>query len=111
MPPAPRLEMAFCGLDCNTCEEYCATQSLDLAALDLARAKWGHKSLADTLCDGCRGAGRITDSCAGCAIRTCATARGLATCAPCPDYACPTLERVLVRTPAAREALERLRGG
>ncbi|MHB0878995.1 MAG: DUF3795 domain-containing protein [Anaerolineae bacterium] len=111
MSLAAGLPLAYCGLDCNHCDEYRATRSGDLAALEAARLRWGHLSLQDTLCDGCRGGGRITGSCGRCPVRACAGERGLATCADCPDYACPKLQPVLAHTPLARQTLERLRGG
>ena len=110
MATPPRLDLAYCGLDCTLCDEYRATRSGDVVALEAARVRWGHESLQDTLCDGCRGGGRLTGSCSRCAVRICAGVRGVASCAACPEYACAPLEQVLARTPAAREALERWRG-
>jgi len=111
MSTARPLGRAYCGLDCTACDEYRATRSGDVVALEAAWQRWGHRSLAGTLCDGCRGGGRLADTCSGCAVRTCAMARGVPTCGACPEYACEPLEALLRRTPAAREALERLRRG
>jgi hypothetical protein len=110
--------IAYCGLVCTECQGYLATQANDLAALERqaerARMEWGvpGATAESVKCDGCLSAsGRKIGYCAECAIRACGTARGVANCAACPDYACEKLTGFLAMAPKARATLEGLRAG
>ena len=107
---------AFCGLDCGDCEAYIATQTNDRAGLEATAKKWaaqygGGTIVADAcVCDGCPSGKRIsTAHAATCALRLCASARAVVTCAHCPDYGCPTLLGFFAFAPVLKEKLEAIR--
>ncbi len=109
--------MAYCGLICNECPAFIATQNNDREALAALAVEWsgGGPSFApeDMLCDGCTVAeGRIFKWCHECELRTCAAARGVETCAHCPEYGCDKLQRVFAMEgigPETKKRLEALR--
>ena len=113
---------AYCGLVCHTCPIYLATRKLDREEqagmrAEIARIlakRYGMQCAPEdvTDCDGCPvEGGRLFSTCRNCAIRSCARARGLASCAYCGEYACERLEAFLVSEPAARLRLEQIRHG
>ena len=106
---------AFCGLDCGTCDAYLATQRNDRTGLELTAQKWG-KEFGGTygpdmcVCDGCTSGGRIsTAHAATCAVRRCASERGVTTCAHCQDYACEILKGFFTVAPVLKDKLEAIR--
>lgn len=107
---------AYCGLDCGECEAYIATQADDRAGLEATAKKWAEQyggaaiSADACVCDGCS-AGRRTSTAhaATCAIRVCASGRGVATCAHCADYGCATLQSFFAFAPVLKEKLEAIR--
>ncbi len=106
--------IAYCGLSCSECDSYLATQARDMAALQQLAERFNRDygsslTAEDCLCDGCLGNGHKIAYCAECKIRACASAMGIASCAHCVDYGCPTLASFLEHAPQARETLERLR--
>jgi len=107
---------AYCGLDCGECEAYVATQKNDRAGLEETAKKWaqqfgGRPVAAEAcICDGCSTGKRTsTAHAATCAIRLCASARGVVTCAHCLDYGCPTLQGFFAFAPVLKEKLEAIR--
>jgi len=108
--------IAYCGLDCGECEAYIATQNNDRAGLEAAAKKWteqfGASNIAPEMCicDGCTAGIRTsTAHAATCALRLCASARGVSTCAHCPDYGCATLQGFFAFAPVLKERLEAIR--
>jgi hypothetical protein len=108
--------LAYCGLDCGECEACIATQKNDRAGLEAAAKKWaeqfGAKAInADMcICDGCSTGKRTsTAHAATCAIRVCASARGVITCAHCADYGCATLQQFFAFAPVLKEKLQAIR--
>jgi len=108
--------IAYCGLDCGECEAYIATQKNDRAGLEAAAKKWteqfGARDIAAEMCicDGCSEGGRLsTAHCKTCAIRLCASVRGVATCAHCQDFGCATLQSFFAFAPVLKEKLEAIR--
>lgn len=107
---------AYCGLDCGECEAYIATQKNDRAGLEATAKKWeqqfgGNPVSADAcICDGCPSGKRTsTAHAATCAIRVCASARGVTTCAHCRDYGCETLKQFFAFAPVLKDKLEAIR--
>lgn len=107
---------AFCGLDCGECEAYIATQADDRAGLEATARKWAAQyggTVIDPdacICDGCSSGRRIsTAHAATCAIRLCASERGVVTCAHCDDYGCATLQPFFSFAPILKERLEAIR--
>ncbi len=109
--------IAYCGLTCNNCPAYTATQADDRAALEQVAAQWREafnspEITADSIiCDGCLGTngGRFSGYCSMCEIRACAVERGKVNCAHCADYACEKLEGFFVHAPEARATLDGIR--
>lgn len=84
---------APCGIDCQICDCYIATQSNDKEArqkmADSFKAKYGKDIDPETIvCDGCPTEGRHIGFCAECGIRACAFGKGFATCAECAELPC-----------------------
>jgi len=111
--------LAFCGLDCGSCEAYLATQANDEVAMKAVLEKWRvefnhpEMSLADVLCDGCPNTtGRLVPYCSQCEIRACAMEKGLANCAYCDEYeTCEKLNGFIANVVVAKENLEAIRAG
>lgn len=108
--------LAYCGLDCGDCEAYLATQNNDRAGLEETARKWaeqfGAKDISADMCicDGCSSGKRLsTAHAATCALRVCASKRGVVTCAHCPDYGCEILQQFFAFAPALKEKLEAIR--
>ncbi len=108
--------LAYCGIDCGECEAYIATQKNDTAGLEETAKKWaaqfGGKDVGADMCvcDGCSTGKRVsTAHAATCAIRVCASGRGVLTCAHCQDYGCPTVQGFMSFAPVLKEKLEAIR--
>jgi hypothetical protein len=107
---------AYCGIECGECEAYIATQKNDRAGLEATAKKWAEQFGGAALdadacvCDGCPSGKRTsTAHCATCAVRLCASKRGVATCAHCPDYGCDILKGFFAFAPVLRDKLEAIR--
>lgn len=94
--------IAICGITCNNCPAYQATQSGKQVQLQEVLAHWQqefnatHISVEDILCDGCRpSSGRLNGYCQQCKIRACARSKELPNCAHCDEYPCAQLEHLL----------------
>ena len=110
--------IAYCGLVCTECEAYLATQARDRAALEQMAAKARDEygvagATAESVqCDGCLSTGsRLCGYCFECAVRTCATDRGVVNCAHCDEYACERLEAFWAMASKARTTLDGIRAG
>ncbi|MDD2202019.1 MAG: DUF3795 domain-containing protein [Firmicutes bacterium] len=107
--------IAYCGLVCDECPAYLATQADDDEMRSNIAAEWSESygcalTKEDINCDGCLGTkGRIVGYCNECSIRLCAAERGMENCAHCSSYACDNLERFLKGAPAAKALLDSLR--
>ena len=105
--------IAFCGLDCASCEARTATINNDHALRARVARDWSELNHVeihpeDINCMGCRVDGVKSLYCDHlCPIRQCALQRGVAQCGECPEIAqCATLHRVTDNAPA--EVLARL---
>jgi hypothetical protein len=93
--PKKREELAFCGVDCTSCNIFRFTAGLEElrqetidSYTELARIHWGMDNLDPSLlkCQGCRyEAERKLLGGPLCPIRRCSTERGLISCALCLD--------------------------
>jgi microsomal dipeptidase-like Zn-dependent dipeptidase len=106
--------IAYCGLDCNECDAYKATQAQDLERMKLIAERWTREvgtefTAQDIECDGCKSQ-KLSGWCQGvCVIRPCAETRNVITCAHCSDYQCEEILKFLSTEPIARENLEEFR--
>ena len=107
--------IAYCGLVCDECPAYQATQADDNEARARIAAEWSEAFGADMKveninCDGCLGeGGRKLGYCSICEIRACAIERSVENCAHCSDYACEPLKGFLKGAPAAQALLDGMR--
>ncbi len=112
--------VAYCGVDCETCDIYKAPVHLDAEALERAHASWTQtaqehwrmetRDPAILRCRGCRVEEEpLFKGCRQCRIRRCVRKRGLASCGQCADWrTCKRLGGLLADCPEAREPLERI---
>ena len=107
-----REHIAYCGLNCETCEARLATVNGDEALRKKVAALWsklnGVEITLDMIhCTGCRVEGPKTPYCESlCPIRQCALAKGMETCGACPEMArCQKLAPIIKNNPAAWENL------
>jgi hypothetical protein len=109
--------IAFCGLDCATCEAYLATQANDEAAKERVAEKWRKEynnpniTAAYVTCDGCTNLeGHAGGHCLECDIRACGIEHEVANCAHCAEYAaCGKVARFFGFVPAAKVTLDEIR--
>jgi len=105
----------YCGLDCDRCEAFIATQNNDDALRVKVAAEWAKSYHAPIKpehinCTGCKSAGVKTYYCEHlCEIRKCATGKYFSTCADCSECPCSLLSPVLAAAPQAKTNLEALR--
>lgn len=108
-----RKGIAYCGLDCETCDAYLATIRDDQALREQTAKLWtelNHTPISPEQinCQGCRMDGVKTVFCdCLCGIRQCARKKGVTTCGDCPDMEnCQMLQMIISNQP---EAMRRLR--
>jgi hypothetical protein len=84
-----------CGLNCEGCAAYKATQANDVEKLSELAVKWGGEknkwTSKDMRCEGCTSS-RISIGCNSCTVRICAQAKGAKICSRCGDYPCDKLQ-------------------
>lgn len=106
--------IAYCGLDCSTCDALLATTTdSDEKRKETAR-EWSRLYQADIKpeqihCDGCKSDGVKFFHCGNCEIRSCCLSKGVDHCAACGDYICDTLAGFIKLAPQAGKALKTLR--
>ena len=105
--------IAYCGLDCKSCEAYIATVNDDDALRKKIAAQWSELSGVEIVpeminCEGCRLDGRKTVFCESlCPIRQCALGRGVTSCAGCAEMdGCEKLTMVTENSDTALENLK-----
>lgn len=106
--------IAYCGLDCETCDAYLATINDDQALREKTAKLWAELNQAPILpehihCEGCRVDGIKTIYCDSlCAIQQCAVKKEVSTCGDCQDFEkCQTLGEIISGNP---DALKNLKG-
>ncbi len=94
--------IAYCGLDCETCEARAATVNNDDALREKVARLWSELNGVEITpeminCVGCRIEGVKTPYCGSiCPIRQCAIGRGMETCGDCSEMgACEKLGAIL----------------
>ena len=108
--------IAYCGLDCGTCDARKATLTNDGALREKVARLWSELNGADITsemirCEGCRADGVKTPYCESlCPIRQCARGKAVETCGGCPAMdGCQTVGMVLLNNPEAAENLKNSR--
>ena len=91
--------IAVCGLICDDCRAFIASQNDDDELRKEVVKAWSTKEeplkLEDIDCDGCTAGRRLHSFCAVCDVRICGLQRKVANCAYCENYPCDKLERLL----------------
>ncbi len=107
--------IAYCGLDCESCEARLATVRQDEALRQKVAREWSELNGVEITpemihCTGCRVPGVKTPYCDSlCPIRQCAMGRQVETCGSCPEMkACEKLGAITGNNP---DALRRLESG
>jgi hypothetical protein len=109
--------VSYCGLTCQSCPIYWATQEPDKTVqkkmrgkiAQLANERYQITMTPDDIsdCDGCRAeSGRLFSGCSQCEIRKCAIQQNYITCAECPDYICEKLDKHYQMDPSGKIWLE-----
>lgn len=105
--------IAYCGLDCETCDARIATMNDDQTLREKTAKLWSemnHTTItADMIhCAGCHVPGVKFHYCGElCPIRKCAMAKGVETCGGCAGMdGCESLAAIIANAPAARENLK-----
>lgn len=86
--------IAYCGLDCEKCDAYKATQNNDNALREKVAKLWSEMNGVEITpeminCEGCRVDGIKTPYCDSlCPIRQCALGKGCETCGNCSEMKC-----------------------
>ena len=90
--------IAMCGLVCNDCLAYVATQKNDGKIRERVIRAWSTETErlepGDIDCDGCQIGKRLYKFCSACKVRKCGLERGIENCAYCNKYPCEKLERL-----------------
>lgn len=92
---------AYCGLYCGACPVY--LQRTDNWIFRAVRERFAETD-ADLVCHGCR-SDVLSISCRDCPKRDCAKAKGLDSCAACPEMPC---DKLTFRLPHAAEIIPNL---
>jgi hypothetical protein len=111
--------VAVCGLLCDQCGAYQATQAGDEAGLEQVAAQWREEYKNPTFtkenvaCDGCLAVdGRLCSHCFECSTRACGFSKGLANCGECAEYeACERIQDFFRYVPAAKIVLDEIHAG
>ena len=106
--------IAYCGLDCETCEARIATINHDNDLRAKVAQKWSELNGVEITpemihCEGCRIDGVKTVYCDSlCQIRQCALGKQYETCGGCGElHSCPKVAQIIGNN---REALANLKG-
>ncbi len=107
--------IAYCGLDCESCEARLATVNDDDALRRKVAAQWSALNGVEITpemihCSGCRIEGAKTPYCESlCPIRQCAAGKKVETCGSCREMR--SCEKLAAITNNNAEALRRLENG
>jgi hypothetical protein len=90
--------IAMCGLDCNVCIAFIATQKDDNNLKEKVVEAWStgedHIRLEDVDCDGCTAGKRLHSFCQVCEVRECGLQRDNENCGYCNEFPCGKLEKL-----------------
>ncbi|MBQ7567800.1 DUF3795 domain-containing protein [bacterium] len=105
--------IAYCGIDCETCETRLATINDDNALREKVAKSWSEMNHAEITpeminCEGCRIEGKKTPYCATmCPIRKCAQSKNYETCGSCAELeTCDKVSMIISDNAEARRNLK-----
>jgi hypothetical protein len=108
-------QISFCGMICNECTAFLATQKNDDDERKKVAEIWSKQYNADIKaeninCDGCLSEGkRFFSHCNVCEVRKCGRERNLKNCAYCNEYACEKLSPIFEVAPNNKNTLDQIR--
>ena len=92
--------LGACGLKCNECKAFNATQANDLEKLAQLANEWGSAenpyTVEDMRCNGCM-SDLVYKGCQSCEVRNCAIEESVANCSECSEFSCPKIEGLWAR--------------
>lgn len=107
--------IAVCGIKCNECPAFLATQEDDDLKRKEVAEMWSKEFQAafkpeDINCDGCTsGKERLFSHCLVCEIRKCGMGRNLKNCAYCDEYICTKLSEFFRMFPQGKAVLDEIK--
>ncbi len=107
--------ISICGLLCNECPAYLATQADDDEKRAEVAKQWSEQfkseiKAEDINCDGCLSDnGRLFGHCQVCEIRKCGREKKVTNCAHCEEYSCEKLDNFFNMVPDAKKRLDGIR--
>lgn len=106
--------IAYCGIICNECPAFIATQKDDDKEREKVAEMWSKDEYKvfpeDINCDGClQDSMRLFSWCSECPVRKCAQEREFENCAYCDDYVCDNLKKIFDMVSKAKQTLEEIR--
>ena len=108
-------QIGCCGIICNECPAFQATQTDDDNKRIEVAKKWSDEfnteiKSEDINCDGCIFEdGRHFSHCMECPIRKCCKEHRLVNCAYCDEYPCKTLSKFFESGPDAKTTLDNIK--
>jgi hypothetical protein len=107
--------IAFCGIKCNECPAFLATQENDDLKRKEVAEMWSKEFQAsfhpeDINCDGCvTGQERLFSHCRVCETRKCGREKQLKNCAYCDEYICSKLNELFRTIPQGKAVLDEIK--
>ena len=104
--------IAVCGIKCNECQAFLATQENDDLKRKEVAEKWSEEFQVafkprDINCDGCTsGKEHLFSHSHICEVRKCGREKQLKNCAYCTEYPCPKLNEWFRTVPQGKAALD-----
>ena len=110
--------VAFCGITCNDCRAFTATQRNDTELKKEVAKSWSTEKEklkpGDINCEGCFASGEsLFKFCGTCAVRACGFERNVRNCAYCDEFPCVKLSDLWKAMGSTKEkkTLEEIRKG
>ena len=105
---------SYCGIICAKCDAFIATHKNDGELRKKTAEMWSkeyHSDIKpeDINCNGCLSDGKaVFNYCNICEIRKCASAKNVANCAHCSEYACEKLSKFFGMAKDAKTVLDEI---
>lgn len=106
--------IGICGITCTDCPAYIATQKNDAEERKKVAELWStedHQLKSEDInCHGCfSDKNEVISFAHDCEVRKCGLEKDLKSCAPCDEYPCGKLEKIIGKMPEAKATLEEMR--
>jgi len=106
--------IAYCGLTCNNCPAFVATEKNDEEQKQKLSQEWSSPdyevSPDEISCKGCNSGSEIVFKfCKECETRQCGIDKTINNCAHCDEYPCSKLDVPFKNSPQNKETLDKIR--